>query len=121
MPELSIIICTHNPRQDYLSRTLDALRAQTLPMAEWELLVVDNASHSPVAASISLTWHPNARHVKEEVLGLTPARLRGIQEAQGQVLVFVDDDSLLESSYLELAMGIAKSRPDRGLLGSGFD
>jgi glycosyltransferase involved in cell wall biosynthesis len=119
MPELSIIICTHNPRQDYLSRTLEALRAQTLPMAEWELLVVDNASHSPVATSNGLTWHPNARHVKEEVLGLTPARLRGIQEAQGQVLVFVDDDSLLESSYLELAMGIAKSRPDLGCWGAG--
>jgi len=119
MPELSIIICTHNPRADYLSRTLEALRVQTLPMTEWELLVIDNASRSPVAASVSLTWHPIARHVKEEVLGLTPARLRGIQEAQGEVLVFVDDDSLLESSYLELAMGIAKSRPDLGCWGAG--
>jgi glycosyltransferase involved in cell wall biosynthesis len=119
MMELSIIICTHNPRADYLSRTLEALRAQTLPMAEWELLVIDNASRSPVAASVNLTWHPNARHVKEEVLGLTPARLRGIQEAQGQVLVFVDDDSLLESSYLEIAMDIAKSRPELGCWGAG--
>src|SRR6516165_192088 len=120
MPELSIIICTHNPRQDYLSRTLEALRAQTLPMAEWELLVVDNASHSPVAASSSLTWHPNARHVREEVLGLTPARLRGIQEAQGEVLVFVDDDSLLGSSYLEVALHVAESRPELGCWGAGL-
>lgn len=119
MLELSIIICTHNPRQDYLSRTLEALRAQTLAMAEWELLVIDNASRLPVAASVSLTWHANARHIREEVLGLTPARLRGIQEAQGQVLVFVDDDSLLECSYLERAMGIARSRPDIGCWGAG--
>jgi glycosyltransferase involved in cell wall biosynthesis len=119
MAELSIIICTHNPRPDYLSRTLEALRAQTLPMAEWELLVVDNASRSPVAALVSLTWHPNARHIKEGVLGLTPARLRGIQEARGEVLVFVDDDSLLEPSYLEIAMGIAKSRPELGCWGAG--
>jgi len=119
MPELSIVICTHNPRPEYLSRALDALRVQTLPMAEWELLLIDNASHSPVAASVSLTWHPNARHIREEVLGLTPARLRGIQETQGQLLVFVDDDSVLESSYLEVATRIGESRPDLGCWGAG--
>jgi glycosyltransferase involved in cell wall biosynthesis len=117
--KLSVIICTHNPRPEYLSRALEALRLQTLPMAEWELLVIDNASHPAVAALVSLKWHPKARHIREEVLGLTSARLRGIQEAQGQLLVFVDDDGLLESSYLETAMGIGKSRPDLGCWGAG--
>jgi glycosyltransferase involved in cell wall biosynthesis len=117
--KLSVIICAHNPRPEYLSRTLDALRVQTLPMAEWELVLIDNASRSPVAASVTLTWHPNGRHVREEVLGLTPARLRGIQEAQGELLVFVDDDSILEISYLEVAIGIGKSRPDLGCWGAG--
>jgi glycosyltransferase involved in cell wall biosynthesis len=117
--KLGVIICTHNPRPEYLSRTLDALRVQTLPMTEWELLLIDNASRSPVAASVDLTWHPNGRHVKEEVLGLTPARLRGIQETQGQLLVFVDDDSILESSYLETAMRIGESRLDLGCWGAG--
>jgi glycosyltransferase involved in cell wall biosynthesis len=117
--KLSVIICTHNPRPEYLSRTLEALRVQTLPMAEWELLVIDNASCPAAASLASLTWHPNARHVREEVLGLTPARLRGIQEAQGQLLVFVDDDSILESSYLEVAIVVGKSRPDLGCWGAG--
>src|SRR5690348_12350374 len=97
---LSVIICTHNHRLEYLSRTLEALRVQTLPMAEWELLLIDNASRSAVAASVNLTWHPNARHIREEVLGLTPARLRGIQEARGKLVVFVDDDNLLDPDYL---------------------
>lgn len=116
---LSVIICTHNPRTEYLSRTLEALRVQTMPMADWELLLIDNASRPAVAASVSLTWHPNARHITEEVLGLTPARLRGIQEAQGELLVFVDDDSVLASSYLEAAIDIARSRPDLGCWGAG--
>ncbi|HTD16554.1 MAG TPA: glycosyltransferase [Chthoniobacterales bacterium] len=117
--KLSVIICTHNPHLEYLSRTLEALRVQTLPMAEWELVLIDNASRSPIAASVSLTWHPNGRHVREEVLGLTPARLRGIQETRGQVLVFVDDDGILEPSYLETAMRIGVSRPDLGCWGAG--
>jgi glycosyltransferase involved in cell wall biosynthesis len=117
--KLSVAICTHNPRLEYLSRTLDALRMQTLPMTEWDLVLIDNASRSSVAASVSLTWHPNARHVKEEVLGLTPARLRGIQETQGQLLVFVDDDSILDSFYLETALRIGECRPDLGCWGAG--
>jgi glycosyltransferase involved in cell wall biosynthesis len=117
--KLSVIICTHNPRPEYLSRTLEALRVQTLPMAKWELLVIDNASRPAAADLVSLTWHPNARHIREEVLGLTPARLRGIQEAEGQLLLFVDDDSLLESSYLEVALGIGESRPELGCWGAG--
>jgi glycosyltransferase involved in cell wall biosynthesis len=118
--KLSVIICTHNPRPDYLSRTLGGLRVQTLPMTEWELLVIDNASQRAPSDFANLTWHPNARHVREEILGLTPARLRGIQEAQAELLVFVDDDSILEPSYLEMATDIGKSRPDLGCWGAGW-
>jgi glycosyltransferase involved in cell wall biosynthesis len=46
--EISVIICTHNPRPHYLSRVLTALRSQTLPMVHWELLVIDNASQEPL-------------------------------------------------------------------------
>ena len=119
MLELSVIICTHNPRLEYLSRTLEALRAQTLSMAEWELLLIDNVSTPPLAERVSLAWHPNARHIREDALGLTPARLRGIQETRGRLLVFVDDDSILEPGYLETAMKIGKSRPDLGCWGAG--
>jgi glycosyltransferase involved in cell wall biosynthesis len=45
MINVSVIICTHNPRPHYLSRVPAALRSQTLPMEQWELLVIDNASH----------------------------------------------------------------------------
>ena len=44
MISISAIICTHNPRPDYLRRVLDALKAQTLPKEQWELLLIDNAS-----------------------------------------------------------------------------
>jgi glycosyltransferase involved in cell wall biosynthesis len=52
--------------------------------------------------------------VREDTLGLTPARLRGIAEATGEVLVFVDDDNVLEPDYLETALQIARDRPFLG-------
>jgi hypothetical protein len=111
---LSVIICTHNPRKDYLTRTLDALKAQTLPREQWELLLVDNASAEPLAGQRDLSWHPGARHIREETLGLTPARLRGIREARAELLVFVDDDNVLAPDYLAVASAIGEQWPTLG-------
>lgn len=116
-PTITVIICTHNPRRDYLSRTLAALQQQTLPLNEWELLLIDNASIEPVVSWVDLTWHPQARMVEEPVLGLTTARLRGVAEAQGKVLVYVDDDNLLAPDYLEHSRDILEQYPSVGALG----
>jgi hypothetical protein len=111
---LSVIICTHNPRSDYFGRTLEALRAQILPFEKWEMLVIDNHSKWPVQERFDFGWHPGARVVREDKLGLTPARLRGIAEAQGDLLVFVDDDNVLDPDFLDTALRIAAERPFLG-------
>jgi len=108
MTAISVIICTHNARRDYLQRVMEALHAQTLSKDQWELLVIDNASDRALADEWDLSWHPRARHIREDELGLTPARLRGIAEAKGKLLVFVDDDNILASDYLQVAGDIGR-------------
>jgi glycosyltransferase involved in cell wall biosynthesis len=114
---VSVIICAHNPRPDYLRRALDALKAQTLPPPQWELLLIDNASKEPLASAWDLSWHPLARHVREDELGLTAARLRGIKEAGGELLVFVDDDNVLAPDYLNQALNLSRARNYLGAFG----
>ena len=145
---VSVVIPTHNPRMDYLARVLEALRAQTLPREQWEIIVVDNGSRvslkagagqqdnrsagpqdcgtslpshiptfPPSTAHLDLGWHPNARVVREEELGLTFARLRGFAEAKGYLIVMVDDDNLLAPDYLETAVRIAQEHPGLGAFG----
>lgn len=109
-----VIICTHNARPDYFDRCLAALRTQTLSFEHWDLLIVDNLSDRPVASTFDLSWHPNLRVVSEPTLGLTPARLRGIRESRGDLLVFVDDDNVLASDYLRTAVAIAVGHPFLG-------
>jgi len=150
-PILSVVIPTHNPREDYLRRTLEALRGQTMDQSAWELVVVDNGSRVPLRAAkrddfdrcnsdnlkdekasgkvfkitklkmenaeVDLGWHPEARIVREERLGLTFARLRGFAEASGELIVMVDDDNLLAPDYLEMAVRIAEERPMLGAFG----
>jgi glycosyltransferase involved in cell wall biosynthesis len=80
--KISVVLCTDNAREPYLRRMLAGLRAQHLPREQWEFLVVDNRSDEPLQDRLNLSWHPAARIVREEKLGLTPARLRGIAEAK---------------------------------------
>ncbi len=117
---LSVIICSHNPRKEYLDRTLEALKAQTLPKDQWELLLIDNASNEPISEKCNLTWHPNAHHIFESKLGLLPARLRGIGEARAELLLFVDDDNVLNSEYLKNALDISISHPWVGAFGGNI-
>lgn len=113
-PQLSVVVCTHNPRPDYLDRCLAGLRAQTLSPEQWELVVIDNASDDPLARRVDLSWHEHARFVREDTLGLTPARLRGIKEAAAPLLVFVDDDNVLDTDYLAVALRVAADKPFLG-------
>jgi GT2 family glycosyltransferase len=121
MTSVSVVICTHNPSPLRLRRVLDALRAQTLPSSQWDLIVIDNASTSPLTLGLDLSWHPRARVVVESKLGLTAARLRGIAETVGEVVVFVDDDNILDPDYLTQSVGIANAWPMLGAWGGRVD
>ena len=112
--DATVVICTHNPRETYLRRCLDGLRAQTLDRQRWEMLLVDNHSDRPLADRVDVSWHPGARLLREERLGLTPARLRAIREAAGAILVFVDDDNVLDGDFLEAALHVANEKPFLG-------
>jgi glycosyltransferase involved in cell wall biosynthesis len=120
VPQISAIVCAHNPRPACLRRVLDSLKAQTLAQVHWELLVVDNASDNRLSDTYDLSWHGRARHVREDKLGLMPARLRGIAEARGKLLVFADDDNVLAPGFLQQALEIHDRHPDLGTFGAGY-
>ncbi len=114
---LSVVVPTHNPREDYLRAVLDGLRNQSLSQSDWELLVVDNGSEPAVAPRIDLSWHRNAGVAREDALGLTRARLAGFRRTLGGLIVLVDDDNVLARDYLEEALRIAEAFPQLGTWG----
>lgn len=115
--KLSVILCTHNPNILYLNRVLNALQKQTLSFNYWELIVIDNLSSTPINEIVQVNWHFQAKVIIETELGLTPARIRGIKEAKGNIIVFVDDDNLLDTHYLEEVDRIANDYPFIGSWG----
>jgi glycosyltransferase involved in cell wall biosynthesis len=69
----------------------------------WEILLVDNASDTNLADTWDLTWHPKARHVREDRLGLIHARLSGFRASVGSIIIYIDDDNVAHSDYLRIA------------------
>ena len=118
--KISVIVCTYNPKLEYLNRTLEGLKSQTLDCSHWEFLLIDNASSTPVADQTDLSWHPNARIVIEPQLGLTNARLRGFREAGNELVLMVDDDNDLASDFLEKHPEYCGSIPESRGVGSQY-
>lgn len=98
----SVVICTHN-HADRLERTLTDLAGLTAPRLPWELLIVDNGCTDGTSELLSrYTWPADwqVRVVREEKLGLSNARNRGIAEAAGDYVIFMDDDETADPDWL---------------------
>jgi hypothetical protein len=117
---ITVAICTRDPEILRLMRVCEALRKQSLPSAEWNLLVVDNGSQTPLRDRLDVGWHSRAAFVDESTPGLTPARLAAIDASTGD-LVFVDDDNLLRPNYLEAASMILRDVPWVGAFGGSVE
>lgn len=117
-PKISVCLATYNPRQDYLEKALEGVRKQTLSQEQWEFLLIDNNSQPPLQGRVSLIGLPRARIVVEPLQGLSHGRRRGFQEAQGQLIVNLDDDAVLDPDYLEICLRLADQYPFIGVFGS---
>jgi glycosyltransferase involved in cell wall biosynthesis len=101
--EISVILCTFNRCQD-LAKALDSLALSRFANpVEWEVLVVDNNSSDQTRNVVEdfSRWHPRFVYLFEPKQGKSYALNAGIQKAQGDVLVFTDDDVTVEPTWLE--------------------
>ncbi|MBM3908632.1 MAG: glycosyltransferase family 2 protein [Gemmatimonadetes bacterium] len=121
---LSLITCTRNPDDAGLDEVLAAVRALRVPDG-WlfEHLLVDNASTVPMAERPSVARHlqelPSARVVRDDTDGLSVVRSRAIRAAQGELLVTVDDDNVLDRGYLGALVAAADDLPHVAVFGAG--
>lgn len=105
---LTVAVCTHS-RAALLKGVLRTLSEQTLSRAEFEVLVIDNASTdetSEVVETFSRGW-PELRYVFESEVGLSHARNRAWKEARGRYVGYTDDDCEVPPHWLESAAEIA--------------
>jgi glycosyltransferase involved in cell wall biosynthesis len=116
--KVSVAICTWNPKPERLAGLAKALQAQTVPMAQWDWMVIDNASNPPISASV---FPPSVRLMVESRPGVVSARIRAIRESRSDILVFFDDDNEPEPDYIRQAIDLFERRPDVGVAGARIE
>lgn len=100
---ITVILCTFN-RCRSLAKALDSVAASVLPdSVEWEVLVVDNNSRDQTREVVEefCTRYPGRfRYVFEPQPGKSYALNRGVQQARGEILAFMDDDVTVAPTWL---------------------
>ena len=104
MPYISIIVCTYN-REKYIESLLGSLKKQEYPTKDYEIVFVNNNSDDETEKRCTEFREANPEVVfhyfNESKQGLSHARNRGILEAKGEILAFIDDDALAHANYLQ--------------------
>ena len=93
-PFLSVVIPTYN-RKETLLKSLRGLEKQTYPADKFEVVVVSDGSTDGTTETIAdyaATAPFILRFIQQPNRGPSRARNRGIEEAVGTVVVFLDDD-----------------------------
>lgn len=117
----SFITCTFN-RANNLSRTLDSLVKQVYDANKFEILIVNNNSTDHTAKIceqfIEQYSSLNIRSVIETNQGLSFALNRGIKEAKGEYIIYIDDDETIEVEHLSRLDSYLNENPQIAFAGS---
>jgi glycosyltransferase involved in cell wall biosynthesis len=100
LPPITVAVCTRD-RPGSLKACLEALARLDYP--DYEVLVVDNASHDPAVRQVVETT--GFRYVREEIPGLNWARNQAQREARHDIVAYIDDDAIASPGWL---WGIAR-------------
>ena len=107
-PEASVILATYN-RLTYLKRALRSVLQQTY--VQYEIIIVDDGSTDGTAAWVKTNF-PDVNLIQlERNLGAAAARNRGIKEARGTYIAFLDSDDVWLPEYLFSQVQALKARP----------
>jgi hypothetical protein len=103
-----------------LRRALESLAECAKPdhSSSWEVLIVDNASDDDTASvADEFRGRLPIRYVREAELGLSNARNRGVSEALGAWILWIDDDVTVSAGWLQAYRAAIERLPGAVALG----
>src|SRR5215211_4198690 len=110
MPLFTVVIPTYN-RAGFIVETINSVLAQT--DADFEVVVVDDGSTDDTQNVVRRDFGhvDKVRYVRQANAERGAARNRGIREARGQFVIFLDSDDLMRPDHLSALRGIIEERP----------
>lgn len=112
--KLSVVVCTYN-REKYIYNLLKSIAENDFSKKLYEIVVVNNNSSDNTEAECQRfrTNFPDVdfQYIEEKNQGLSFARNRGIMHTNGDVLIYVDDDALVNREYLQTYYDFFEQNP----------
>lgn len=106
---LSVIIPHYNLTKELLTRCIASITTLELPLEDYEIIIVDDGSAEPPAWIESIYKHNNLRLITAGHEGPGAARNRGMNEAKGEYIMFLDaDDYLMQNNDLRQCLEFLK-------------
>lgn len=116
-PLVSIIIPTFN-RKAYIADAIDSCLAQTY--RNCEIIVVDDGSSDGTGHTLKERYGERIRYIYQENQGPGIARNRGIAEANGQFIHFLDADDQLYVEKIAIGLETFRQHPDVSVIYTHF-
>lgn len=117
----SVAICTHNRAKDTVEAVQSVLAQESCGF-EFEVLVIDNNSKDNTKELFHESlWPTQVRYIMESQLGLSYARNRAIREAKGEFILFLDDDALASSGWIQEVINVFERDAAIGCVGGKID
>ena len=106
-PLISVVIPVYNAEKT-IAKCIDSVLAQTYQ--EFEILLIDDGStdNSGTICQDYANKDARIRYIKKENGGVSTARNRGIDEAKGEYITFIDSDDWFENNTLETLLSAAR-------------
>jgi glycosyltransferase involved in cell wall biosynthesis len=96
-----------------LRETLASVAAQSF--TDYEIIVVDDGDSAQSAEAVCAEF-PQCHYICQQERGRSNARNRGIAEADGELVAFVDDDDLWKAHKLERQVAFLEEHPEVGVV-----
>lgn len=113
---ISVVIPTYN-RAAYLQLALESVLCQDYPC--FEVVVVDDGSTDDTA-SVLQSYVGRVRFFRQANAGPSVARNRGILEARGELVAFLDSDDLMVPGRLARQAALFAKEPELGLVAGDY-
>ncbi len=117
MPLVTVVIPLYN-KEKYVRRAMDSVLAQTV--RPFELLVVNDGSTDNSRALVQEYTDACVRLIDQENRGVSVARNRGIAEARGELIAFLDADDEWLPDFLATILSLRERFPAAGAYATGL-
>lgn len=115
---ISVVIPLYN-KEKQIAYTLQSVFNQTFQ--DFEIVIIDDGSTDGSVAEVEKFSDSRIRLVHQQNAGVSAARNRGIEEAKGELIAFLDADDEWKSEYLATQYHLYQKYPDCSVFACNYD